>query len=131
MDGDGNIVRPAPTVTPIVAAPALVVRQGDDITRNEEKQPGDIIQYSVTIENRGDLGALNLFYRVPFRDSEISELELGLVDGGNPLSDTAAALLGNFSVLDGQKRRPVQRGVERISFCGLTERFVDGRRKSD
>ncbi|MBL7646019.1 MAG: tandem-95 repeat protein [Candidatus Hydrogenedentes bacterium] len=121
VDGDGNIVRPAPTVTPIVAAPALVVRQGDDITRNEEKQPGDTIQYTVTIENRGNLGALNLFYRVPFRDSEISELELGLVDGGDPLSDTAAALLGNFSVLDVDESAGLSSAELSGSLFALTE----------
>lgn len=100
VDGDGNIVRPAPTVTPIVAAPFLVVRKSDDIARNEEKQPGDTIQYTVSIENRGNLGAVALRYRTPFRDNEISEPELKQVDGTSPLSDVAAALLGNFSALD-------------------------------
>ncbi len=121
VDGDGNIVRPAPTVTPIVAAPALVVRQGDDITRNEEKQPGDFIEYAVSIENRGDLGALNLTYRVPFRDSEISELELEQVDGANPLSDIAAALLGNFSVLDVDESAGLSSAELNGSLFALTE----------
>jgi uncharacterized repeat protein (TIGR01451 family) len=121
VDGDGNIVRPAPTVTPIFAAPALVVRQGDDITRNEEKQPGDVIQYSVSIENRGDLGALNLSYRVPFRDNEISELELEQVDGGNSLSDVAAALLGNFAVLDVDESAGLSTAELNGSLFALTE----------
>ena len=40
VDAEGNILRPAPTVTRVAAAPQLLVRKADDIPRNEEKRPG-------------------------------------------------------------------------------------------
>ncbi len=100
VDGDGNVIRPAPTVTRIVSAPELVVLKSDDIGRDEEKRPGDTIVYTVTIENEGNRGAANLVYRNPFRDNEISATELQSVDGSSPLSDVATSLLSNFAALD-------------------------------
>ena len=120
VDVDGNVIRPAPTVTRILASPVLVVLKRDDIGRNEEKRPGDTIVYTVTIENEGNRGAADLMYRVPFRDGEISRLELERVDGTNPLSDVATSLLTNFKALDADDSGGLSSAELDGSFFALT-----------
>jgi len=85
-----------PTVTPVVAAPELLVEKGDtlfeDVGGDGLASPGDVVLYRITVENVGNTAATDVVLTDAIPEHTVLEPGTLQASGGTVRSDDPAAI---------------------------------------